>query len=411
MKNTHKTNSETNILVVDDTPDNLRLLAGLLSGQGYIVRPAASGAHALAAAREEPPDLILLDVNMPEMDGYEVCKRLKVDERTGGIPVIFISALDALQDKIKGFEVGGIDYITKPFQAKEVLARVQTHVTLRKLQQQLEQNNIQLHQEIVKREEAEEELRVMNDHLEDANQQLQEANAGKDTFFSIIAHDLRGPFTGLMGLTEALAENIEHYSQERLKSLLTQMHASAKNTYTLLSNLLEWSRFQRGLLEWSPDCLPLSEIAERNVRLFLPQAKQKQVALENLVPSGVAAHADYKMTETVIRNLLSNALKFTKAGDSISIVLQGRHDNYVELAVADTGIGMSQETLDALFRLDKKTSRPGTAGEEGSGLGLILCNEFIKKNGGAIRVESEVDKGSRFIVSLPHPGAHSTREL
>ncbi len=225
MKNQQIIASEINILIVDDTPDNLRILVGLLSEQGYLVRPAASGSQALSAVREKLPDLILLDVKMPEMDGYEVCECLKTDEPTRDIPVIFISALGETRDKLKGFEAGGVDYITKPFQAEEVLARVQTHVALRILQQQLERNNAQLHQEIDRREHVEEELRVLNDHLEatnqqlqHANQQLQEANASKDKFFSIIAHDLRSPFTGLIGLTEAIVEDIERYSQDRVKT-------------------------------------------------------------------------------------------------------------------------------------------------------------------------------------------------
>ena len=417
MKDQQRTTSDMNILIVDDTPDNLRILVGLLSEQGYLVRPAASGSQALNAVREKQPDLILLDVKMPGMDGYEVCERLKAAERTRDIPVIFISALGEIEDKVRGFEVGGVDYITKPFQAKEVLARVRTHVALRTLQQQLEHNNTELHQEIDRREHAEEELRVLNDHLEvtnqqlqHANRQLQEANASKDKFFSIIAHDLRSPFTGLIGLTEAIIEDFERYSQDRVKTLLSRLHKDSKTVYNLLTNLLQWSRLQRGLMDCEPETDPLATIVRQNMDLLRAQAERKQITLENQVADETMVYADPRMLNGVIRNLLSNALKFTQPGGTIEVSAQSQ-EHTVEITVSDTGIGMDQTRLNNLFRIDAKTSRSGTADEEGTGLGLILCKEFVEKNGGAIRVESEVDKGSRFIVSLPPPGAHSTREL
>jgi len=407
MKYQQTVASEASILVVDDTLDNLRLLASLLSERGYIVRPAASGSQALRAVQEELPDLILLDVKMPEMDGYEVCKRLKADERTRDIPVIFISALGEIQNKIKGFEVGGIDYITKPFQAEEVLARVHTHVTLRRLQQHLKEKNTQLQQEIGRREQAEEELRVLNDHLEETNQrlqrtnqQLQEANASKDKFFSIIAHDLRSPFTSLLGLTEVIIEDIEDFSKDQIKAKLQNLHKTSEKVYVLLNNLLTWSRLQRGVMACEPQKLPLEEIAERNVRLFTSNAEQKQITLSNLVSKGTIAYADYKMVDTIIRNLCSNALKFTDAGGIIEALTRSQRD-YIEIVISDTGIGMSQQCIDNLFRIDAKSTRTGTGGEVGTGLGLILCKELVEKNGGTIRVESEIGKGSRFIVSLP----------
>jgi len=407
MKNQQTTISETSILVVDDTPDNLRLLAGLLSEQGYIVRPAASGSQALTAAREELPDLILLDVKMPGMDGYEVCEHLKADEDTRDIPVIFISALGDIRDKVNGFDVGGVDYITKPFQTEEVLARVRTHVTLRRLQQHLKEKNTQLQQEIDKREQAEEELQVLNDHLEETNQQLQrtnqqlqEANASKDKFFSIIAHDLRSPFTSLLGLTEVIVENIERYSKDQIKARLQNLHKSSEKVYVLLNNLLTWSQLQRGVMVCEPQQLPLEEIAEHNVLLFTANAEQKQITLRNLVSKETLAYADYTMVDTIVRNLLSNALKFTNTGGPIEVSAQS-YENNVEIVFSDTGIGMDQACLDNLFRIDAKGSRRGTADEEGTGLGLILCKELAEKNDGRIRVESEVGKGTTIRFTLP----------
>lgn len=407
MKNQSSITSEANILVVDDTPVNLRLLIDILSEQNYTVRPAVSGSQALSAVREELPDLILLDVKMPEMDGYEICNLLKADKNTCDIPIIFISALGELHDKVAGFSAGGIDYITKPFQAEEVLARVQTHVMLRRLHQHLQKKNRQLEREIEKREQAEEELRILNGNLKEANQQLQDsnrrlqqANADKDKFFSIIAHDLRGPFTGLLGMTGTLLESIEDYKREQIKTQMSQLYASAKTVYTLLTNLLEWSRLRRGLMKYYPEAIVLKAIVNSNIRLLAAYAERKQITLRNRLSDEMLVYADHTMLDGVVRNLLSNALKFTEAGGTIEVSAQARKRR-IEITFSDTGIGIHKKDLNNLFRIEAKSSRQGTDGEEGSGLGLILCKEFIEKNNGTLSVESELKKGSSFIVSLP----------
>jgi two-component system, sensor histidine kinase and response regulator len=392
--------AQPNILIVDDTPDNLRLLSGILVEQGYIVRPAANGPRALTAARVEPPDLILLDIKMPDMDGYAVCEQLKADERTREIPVIFISALDDIQDKVKGFALGGVDYIIKPFQAEEVLARVQTHLALHTLQIRLEEQNRQLQQEIAQRQQAEEDLQVLNQQLQQTNQELAAANTSKDTFFSIIAHDLRTPFTSLIGLTEVMLEDFDRYEHEKLKGFLRKIHKAAQHTYTLLTNLLTWSRLERGVMEYEPVPVALHTIVRPVIDVLTLNATQKQIVFDNQIDRDVSVYADVQMVNTVIRNLLSNALKFTPSGGKVTISAQARA-NLIEIAVADTGIGMTPKQISALFRIDTKTSQRGTAGEEGTGLGLILCKELVEKNGGTIRVESTPDHGSTFFFPLP----------
>ena len=377
----------SNILVVDDNPDNLRLLMGILSESGYEVRPASDGEFALRSAWSSPPDLILLDIKMPDMDGYAVCERLKADERTRDIPVIFISALNEVIDKVKGFALGGVDYITKPFQAEEVLARVQTHLTLRDLQKSLQE-------EIIWRKHAEEELRELN-------HQLQEANASKDKFFSIIAHDLRNPFISLIGLTEAIMENFDLYGKNKIKAMVSRLHTSSKTVYTLLTNLLEWSQLERDLIECVPEDISIAGIAEQNIRLLRTRIEQKQITLSNLIPEGTRAYADENMVNTIMRNLLSNALKFTESGGTIDVSLRHQNKDLVEIVVSDTGVGMNQEDLEKLFRIDVKFTTTGTAGEQGTGLGLVLCKELVEKNGGTIRVESEVGKGTMIVFTLP----------
>jgi two-component system, sensor histidine kinase and response regulator len=392
--------TQATILVVDDMPENLRLLLAILNQQGYTVRLASSGPMALQSVDVAIPDLILLDIKMPDMSGYEVCERLQAAARTRDIPVIFISALSDLQDKVQGFAVGGVDYLTKPLQAQEVLARIQTHLKLRSLQQALLQ-------EIHRRTEAEDELRVLNQQLQEANQdlhslneQLQQANASKDTFFSILAHDLRSPFTGLLTLTEVLAHDIQHFTKDQIQQKLRTLHTASENVYELLTDLLTWSRLQRGVLEYQPTALPLFELVEHTLHILAAEAERKSIRLRSAIPRDVEVYGDYNMVNTIIRNLLSNALKFTPTDGTITVVSRYAGGN-VEIAVRDTGIGMPADLLEKIFRIDQKTSRKGTAGEPGTGLGLILCKELAERNHGGIRVESQVGQGATFTFTLP----------
>jgi signal transduction histidine kinase len=330
---------------------------------------------------------------MPGMDGYMLCEHFKADPRTQEIPVLFISAYGEVEGKIKGFRVGGVDYITKPFQVEEVLARVQTHLGLHMIQKELQQ-------EIQRRSQAEEELQALNEQLRKANQHLQEANAGKDTFISILAHDLRGPFTSLLGLSEMLIENFEQYDPGETKKLLKILLADSKRMYALLEDLLKWSRLERGIIEHHPKTLLLSTGLEYAIKLVRTAAQQKQITLRNLVSEQLNAYADEQMLQTILRNLLTNAVKFTNAHGTVEVSAQSSDDE-VEIRVTDTGIGMDEETIATLFRIDAKTSRLGTQGEKGTGLGLVLCKELAEKNGGRIWVESQVGQGSTFILSLP----------
>ncbi len=700
MSDNVKNDTIQSILVVDDNPDNLRLLAGILQNLGYIIRPVREGHRALISARSDPPALILLDIMMPTLDGYEICRQLKADEQTQGIPIIFISALNEMKDKIKGFEVGGVDYIIKPFQAAEVLARVRTHLALGEARKELQEKNLWLQQEIgerkqfekmvirakqewertfdivpdliaildkdhrilrvnraladrvhlepkmcigqrcyfclhgkddappafcphlrllenkqehqeeiyeerlggyffitvspifddegrlygsvhvardiTERKRAEEALQYHNqklsllnrigqmmssslelhqvlkialeeiqrflnvisasfwlkeeddlacmhaigpgsqqlmqqrltqgqgitwwviqhkksavvadikadprhfqdidahtgvivhsmlsvpllikgtvigvlnladphighftqNHLEfveliaataaiaienarlytmaqqeitvrkqaeealrDANTQLKQANDSKDKFFSIISHDLRSPFTVLIGATELLEEYFEAFTQDELKTEITMLRGTAKKLYALLENLLAWSRLQRGIMEFEPNEFNLWEMTEINRDLFTSKAQQKKITVTNSIADTFAVYVDYNMVNTVIRNLISNALKFTKDGGIIKISAR-QHEQQIEIAVSDTGVGIPQEDIPKLFRIDVQYTHVGTAEEKGTGLGLVLCQELVTRNGGTIWVESEPGTGSTFRFTLPRP--------
>jgi two-component system sensor histidine kinase/response regulator len=384
---------ESNILVVDDTPENLTILTRMLTERGYFVRPAINGQVALKAVRKEQPDLILLDIVMSGMDGYEVCRQLKADEHTRDIPVLFMSALDETLDKVRAFEAGGIDYITKPFHPEEVIARIETHLTLRNLQKTLEGQNIRLRQEITERKQAE-------DALKESEHQLRELNASKDKFFSIVAHDLRGPLGSLKGLTQFAEEHLDSYNPNELKEIVVLQRKTAENLLKLLENLLTWSKIQRGMLEYSPQSICIKRVVDRNLILFTANAEQKQITLKSSILEEVVGYADFNMIDTVVRNLISNALKFTHPGGTVDVSIRQEKKD-IEISVSDTGIGIGKEHLPKLFRIETKYKRVGTAREKGTGLGLILCKELVEQNNGKIWVESEVGKGTVFRFTLP----------
>lgn len=373
MNTPQTTETSANILLVDDMPNNLRLLADILRQRGYLVRMLREGPLVHPSVLKSPPDLILLDIMMPDMNGYEVCRQLKADERTRDIPIIFLTALHEMADKKEGFAVGGVDYITKPFEIEEVLMRVKTHLTLRRQQRLIQEQYENLHA----------------------------LNASKDTFFSIISHDLRGPFHGFVSMTQLLEQQLESWKPEQIKEMVGQLRTSAEQLSTFLENLLTWSRLQRGVMEYRPEPVILNYLIERSVTLLQQAAAEKGIHIENLIDSAILVSVDVAMFDTVMRNLLSNALKFTPEGGRVTLSA-ARDEQRVTLSITDTGIGIPAEKLPLLFRIDIRYQRRGTAGEQGTGLGLNLCQELIERHGGEIRVHSEVGKGSCFTCTLPN---------
>lgn len=246
-----------------------------------------------------------------------------------------------------------------------------------------------------------EQKNALIEELQVIKNKLEQTNSEKDKFFSIIAHDLRSPFQGFLGLTKLIADDLENMSMRDVRELSSDMQKSANNLYKLLDNLLQWSRFQRGFIELKIDAINIYQIVQQNIIISLETAKQKNINLINNVPNDIFAIADFQMINTVVRNLLSNAIKFTNKNGSIMIGANTTPEKIVYVFVQDDGIGMDEQILSDLFKIDKKVTRPGTSGETSSGLGLLLCKDFIEKNKGKIWVESEVDKGSTFFFTLP----------
>jgi PAS domain S-box-containing protein len=255
--------------------------------------------------------------------------------------------------------------------------------------------------DISDRKKIENQLKQMAEQLSLANEDLVRVNAEKDRFFSIIAHDLRSPFGAFLNLTRLMAEDLNNLSLVKIQKLATTMSKSAAKLYDMLENLLEWSRMQRGITTFEPENMILKNKINSFIQVHCESANDKQININIDVPDNLHVYADERMLQSTIRNLLSNAIKFTPKGGQITIGAVSDLDQPVVVSMRDSGIGMNQKMVDNLFRIDENVSRPGTEGESSSGLGLLLCKDFIEKHGGRIWVESEVNKGTVFCFTLP----------
>lgn len=245
--------------------------------------------------------------------------------------------------------------------------------------------------------------------LKESELRLRDMNQSKDKFFSIIAHDLKNPFNNVMGLSEILVNEIEEYSRQEIHELITLIYQSSNHGYSLLENLLEWSRSQTGRIRWQPEKTSLKQIANQCIELLDPLATTKKIRIEANISENIKVFIDSNMITTVLRNLISNALKFTENNGCVKISATPKND-FVEVQVTDTGIGISQKDIPKLFRIDINHSTVGTASEKGTGLGLIICKEFVEKHKGKIWVKSQLGKGSQFHFTLPGP-QHTIKTL
>jgi len=250
------------------------------------------------------------------------------------------------------------------------------------------------------------ELKRAENEILRFTQELEEINLAKDKFFSIIAHDLKGPFNSILGFADILNTEYDEYSDEERKHFIRNIVSSAQNSYRLLENLLEWSRAQTNRIEFRPEILELSYVINECIRLVRGQAEAKDIHLFSAVEFNTRVMADENMVKTVVRNLLSNSIKFSRRRGNVRVMERNithpqTREKMIEITVKDDGVGMSQSILEQLFKIDQMVKTPGTDNEKGTGLGLILCRELIKRNGGEIWAESEQGKGSTIHFTLP----------
>ncbi|MFA6561990.1 MAG: hybrid sensor histidine kinase/response regulator [Verrucomicrobiia bacterium] len=366
------------ILVVDDTPENLQLLNGMLKGRGYKARPVPSGEMALRAAKSDPPDLILLDINMPEINGYEVCKRLKADPQLASIPVIFISALNETMDKVKAFGLGGVDYVTKPFQFEEVHARVETHLKLRQLQKELECQNRQ---------------------LKENYERLRELETLRDNLVHLVVHDLRSPLAMMAGYVDLIKVKVAAKLNASEVGYIDILGKHTAKLLDMVTTLLDVSRMEAGEMPLNRQACDVAAIAKDVVDTFSILKGQRCLSIESQ-SGALSVHADKDVLQRIIANLIGNAVKFTPDGGRITVTIS-RKDSMARVAVTDTGPGIPAEHHKKVFekfgQVDKEARRHST------GLGLTFCKLAVETHGGQIGLESEVGKGSTFWFTLP-PG-------
>lgn len=356
------------VLIVDDNPKNVQIIALTLRELKFKIVIATNGQGAVDLTERVRPDLVLLDVMMPGMDGFEACEIIKSKKENENIPIIFLTALSEKANLVKGFSLGAVDYITKPFNKEELVSRINTHL----------------------------ELKFTRDKLETTMNHMSSLNDLKDKMFSVIGHDLRSP----LGSIKMTLEFMALAADPDLKDSFDELLKTTDEVYNLLENLLGWAKSQSGNINMVPEDVVLGDLVNECYLLQKTNFSLKNIDFKQILSEDVKAYADMNMVKTVLRNLLSNALKFTPDGGTITVEAN-KNEEHVVISVQDSGVGIPKENIPKLFNEKQHVSTYGTRKEAGSGLGLLLCKNFVELNKGEIWVESEENKGSKFSFKLP----------
>lgn len=360
------------VLVVDDNKENLKVVSNFLKEMGYQIALSLGAHDAMKILEENDIDLILLDIMMPEVDGYTMCREVKKSDKLKDIPVIFLTAKTDTSDLVEGFAAGGVDYITKPFHKQELIVRVQNHL----------------------------ELAYSRKRIVAQAEQIIKINKTKERLYSVIAHDIKSPFANISMLLSTVAEGYLEPGTEEYNEILQSINSSTKETYGLLENLLQWTKSQTGDLECNPEPLMLGELVDKTIRFLRPNALKKNIQVTVSTPPDIQVFADRNMLQSVLQNLTANAIKFTHEEGHVDIEAR-QENNKVLIDISDSGVGMSKEALRKLFVDGQHFTTQGTNSERGSGLGLMLVKDFVRRNNGELQVESEPGKGTRFSITLP----------
>jgi signal transduction histidine kinase len=365
-------------MIVDDEPENLRILEHMLVAQGLAVRVFVKGAQALEAAGREPPDLVLLDVRMPEMNGYEVCRRIRELPALRDTPVIFISALHETEDIIRGFRAGGADYIPKPVREEELLARVQVQLALRRSQQELEHRNRELDAQY---------------------QRLRTLEQLRDNLVHMVVHDLRAPLQGISLLLEVLHGAPESVSAEKRHEYLGQAYDTTRAMARMLRTMLDVSRLEEGKLPLHPEELAVPELFAEASRTLGALTSGRTIRLTD---DCVGRHlfGDRDLCVRILVNLLDNALKYTPVNAPIAVGF-AETDGSASIWVRDRGPGIPAAERKHLFEKFMTGSSPRHGKARAFGLGLPFCQMAAQAHGGSIAVASEPGQGSTFTLTLP----------
>ncbi|MEG4287387.1 ATP-binding protein [Microcoleus sp. C2C3] len=418
-----------NILVVDDTAENLRLLSTMLTQSGYTPRCVINGKMALRACNSNPPDLILLDIMMPEMNGYEVCQHLKLEAKTREIPVIFISAKDEVFDKVNAFAVGGVDYISKPFQFEEVLARIESHLSLRNLQKQLKEQNVLLQEEITSRLAVEKILQEKNKILQQeistrravekalqeqnlvlqqeisnrqraesallkSNQELARSNAELEQFAYVASHDLQAPLATIASYAQLLEKRYKDQLDSKASKFIDNIVHGCTRMQTLIDDLLEYSRVGRSRKPFQlTDCNHAVEQALANLQGAIRETQA--VVTYSELP---AVMGDISQLVQLFQNLVGNSIKYRHDAPPVVHITACKQEKDWLFSVSDNGIGIATQHRARIFQIFQRLHTQKEY--SGTGIGLAICQKIVERHGGYIWVESKPGQGSTFYFTV-----------
>ncbi len=365
------------IFIVDDQEENLEFLGSLLRHNNYNVMIASDGVEALELVNKKAPDLILLDIMMPKMDGYEVCERLKQNLKTRDIPVIFITAKIETEDVVKGFQAGGLDYITKPFKHKELLMRIKTQLELK------HSKDLILHQ----------------------NEQLINLNKEKNGFLRIAAHDLKNPLFTIKGFAQLINQKYKELSPEEIAEYSNYITDTADQSLQIIINLLDINKIEEGQLKLTFEDFDVDDAIFNLIDTYKIKADVKNIKINfKEEPENIYVKADFGKVSQVIGELISNAIKFSPFDRNITIRSKSMDNGYGEHArieIIDEGPGLTDDDKEKLFTKFSKLSAQPTGDENSTGLGLSIVKYLVEAMNGKVSCQSEEGKGANFIVELP----------
>lgn len=364
-------NNKRLILIVDDSPNNQRIIRTILSNENYEIAEALSGKLALEFVNKRIPDIILLDIMMPGMDGFEVKRILNESAFHKDIPVIFITALEEPENKARGFDLGGRDYLVKPINKVEVLARVKSQLLIQDQRTEL--------------------LRI--------NQELKKANETRDKIFSVISHDLRTSVGNMRNVFKFMLDGMVDPEADR--DIIFDAEITSRHTFNLLENLLYWAKSQQGNLKIHQEMVDIEDAVNDVFDQEMGSAINKSIELIKDIEEGLELYVDRVTLNIILRNLLINAIKFTPENGKVEIKAK-KDGDIISIIVKDNGMGMSKYDIDKIMHKTEAFSKKGTNHERGTGLGLVIVAEFLEMNKGEMSIQSTIDKGSEFILAFPY---------
>jgi two-component system sensor histidine kinase/response regulator len=354
------------ILIVDDVEENVQLLGNILQEHNYDVSFASNGKYALEVLESESPDLIMLDIMMPDMDGFEICRKIKENPKNKDIPIFFLTAKTQQEDIIKGFEMGAVDYVTKPFEISELIARVNTHLSLKR-----------------------------------AKDDLVELNLTKSKFFSIITNDIKDILLGIRSCSSFMLQEIDTNDFGNVSKYANILNKDSSKLYEFTENIIEWANIQTNSFESNNKKIIVKDLINDVINAHNEMITAKNIVTELICEGSTVVEADFIAVSTILNKLVNNAVKYSYLGGRISITVLHK-EKAIEICIADNGVCFETGVASKVFRLDTPYPKTtGTSNEGGTGLGLIICKSLVEKLKGKIWLESKKHKGTTVFFAIP----------